>query len=112
MIQEQKWDDYTMFLIVDEERHGSIMLEIPIEPRSSADAYLYNLYVDEPYRRMGVAKQLMETAENEARNRHCKTIALEWDRDEEKRWLLNFYEQSGYVEKIFGVHKTFMVKEL
>lgn len=116
MIQEQKWGDFTRVLVVDEENHGSVIVKIPhsdeLKAESSADAILYALYVDEPYRHKGVAKQLMEMAEAKARNMHCKTIALEWDRREAEQWVFNFYERSGYVEKEFGRYNALMVKEL
>lgn len=118
MIQEQKWHDMTRIIVTDEENHGTVQVEIAKDGfkgtriEGAADALVYNLWVDKPFRKKGVARRLMEAAENEARKRGCKTMCLEWSDYDSERWVERWYERFGYMEKKFGRHSALMVKEL
>ena len=76
------------------------------------DALLYALWVDEPHRRQGAARLLIEAAEREAASHACRSLALEWDRREAAVWTLEWYERLGYEEKAFGNHNSLLVKQL
>lgn len=118
MIQQQQWYMERRILIVDENNHGTVQVSIPESSETdskiyeSADALIYALWVDKPYRCQGVAKKLLETAEREAKRMGCRKVALEWDRRESKEWTLQWYERLGYVEKSFGHHTSLLVKDL
>ncbi len=118
MIQHQQWYTEKRILIVDENKHGTVQISIPgnVEEDSkiyeSADALIYALWVDKPYRRQGVAKKLLESAEREAKRMGCRKVALEWDRRESKEWTLQWYERLGYVEKSFGRYSCLLTKKL
>lgn len=116
MIQQQQWYMERRILIVDENKHGTVQVSIPEYSESKideyADALIYALWVDKPYRCKGVAKKLLESAEREAKRMGCRKVALEWDRRESKEWTLRWYERLGYVEKSFGNYSSLLVKEL
>ena len=73
MIQIQDWRYDKKIVDVDEVNHGTVQVEVP-KPGEYKDKYyqhadcaIYNLWVDEKYRKQGVARLLMETAEKEAK---------------------------------------------
>ena len=113
MIQEQHWLTGTAVLITDEPNQGSVHLDIP-EDNSyiQADAYIFRLWVSKDYRRHGTAKALMETAEDEARRRGCKTVSLGWDKREAQQWTYDWYVRMGYHEVEFGKNSALLRKEL
>ena len=69
MIQIQDWELSQKIVVVDEIHHGTVQVEVPKpgpykdEYYQYADCAIYNLWVDEKYRKQGVARILMETAE-------------------------------------------------
>lgn len=114
----QQWYQEHRILIVNGLRYGSVQVSIPDKNADDnridgkADALIYALWVDEPYRKQGVARELLEKAEREAKQMGCKTVCLEWDRRESDEWVLRWYERLGYNEKEFGRHSSLLVKEL
>lgn len=116
MIQEQHWLSCDRILVTDEEHHGSVMVDIMKDPNTKeqlhADALLWALWVDKPYRKQGVARQLIEAAEREAKARGCQTMALEWDDREAESWTAYWYERIGYETKEFDRHSALKVKQL
>ena len=118
MIQEQHWSNTTTrVLITDEEHHGAVIVDILLnDPKNQehfcADALMWSLWVDEPFRGHEVGTHLIEAAEREARGRGCKTMALEWFLAESERWVAHWYSRLGYDEKTFGRTYALMVKEL
>lgn len=77
MIQYQKWKDEIRILITDEENHGSVQIFIPLyvsDIFGKADALIYALYVDEIHRRHGIAKHLLQLAEQQAKLNGVKVI--------------------------------------
>lgn len=118
MIQIQQWYDAKRILVVDERHHGSVQVCIPAPDyedsklSGKADALIYALWVDEPYRRQGSARLMLEAAEHEAKKLGCKSVCLEWDNREAKEWTLHWYERVGYKEIEFGRHKSLLVKHL
>lgn len=108
--------DSHRILVVDKLGHGSVQVCIPdadVEDnrfRGKADALVYALWVDEPFRGRGVARRLLEAAEREAKAHGCKSVCLEWDRREAEEWTLRWYERLGYEEKEFGRDSSLLVK--
>ena len=118
MIQHQQWHDAQRVIVVDERNRGTVQMCIPApnyeESRieGKADALIYALWVDEPYRGQGGATYILETIENEARRMGLKSVCLEWDNRDTPEWVLRWYERLGYVEKEFGRHISLLVKQL
>lgn len=73
MIQIQDWESSQKIVVVDENHHGTVQVEVPKpgpykdEYYQYADCAIYNLWVDEKYRKQGTARLLIETAEREAK---------------------------------------------
>lgn len=117
-ILHQQWYQEHRILIVYGIHYSSVQVSIPDKNaddnriEGKADALIYALWVDEPYRKQGVARKLLETAEREAKKMGCKTVCLEWDRRESEEWVLRWYERLGYNEKEFGRDSSLLVKEL
>lgn len=106
-IIHQQWYQERRALIIDTENLSMVQVSVPDADSDDnridgkADALIYALWVDEPYRKQGVARKLLETAEREAKKMGCKTVCLEWDRRESEEWTLRWYERLGYNEKEF-----------
>lgn len=113
MIQKQTWKDEIRILITDEENLGSVQISIPLyvsDIFGKADALIYALCVDILYRRRGVAKHLLQLAEQQAKLNGVKTIGLEFNKDESDRFVLDWYLRSGY--KPFDKKSNLLVKKL
>lgn len=117
-VLHQQWYQEHRILIVYGIHYSSVQVSIPDKNaddnriEGKADALIYALWVDESYRKQGVARKLLETAEREAKKMGCKTVCLEWDRRESEEWVLRWYERLGYNEKEFGRYSSLLVKEL
>ena len=99
MIQYQKWKDEIRILITDEENHGSVQISIPLyvsDIFGKADALIYALYVSSGCRKRGVATKLLQSAERQAKLTGVQTIGIEFDKDESKSFVLDWYLRSGY----------------
>ena len=101
MIQIQDWKCDKKIVVVDEVNHGTVQVEVP-KPGEYKDKYyqhadcaIYNLWVDERYRKQGVARLLMETAVEEAKKLGCKSVQLEYDKSSES-FVLEWYKRIGY----------------
>ena len=118
MIQIQDWRYDKKIVVVDEVNHGTVQVEVP-KPGEYKDKYyqhadcaIYNLWVDEKYRKQGVARLLMETAEKEAKKLGCKSVQLEYDKDSES-FVLQWYKRIGYRIKARNENgRLLLVKEL
>lgn len=102
MIQIQDWESSQKIVVVDEINHGTIQVEVP-KPGPYKDEYyyyadcaIYNLWVDEKYRKQGTARLLMETAEREAKKLGCKSVQLEWNDKDTEVFVLAWYKRIGY----------------
>ena len=99
MIQKQTWKDEIRILITDEENLGSVQISIPLyvsDIFGKADALIYALWVNVVHRRNGVAKHLLQLAEQQAKLNGVKTIGLEFVKDESDRFVIDWYLRSGY----------------
>lgn len=113
MIQKQTWKDEIRILITDEENLGSVQISIPLyvsDIFGKADALIYALSVDILYRRRGVAKHLLQLAEQQAKLNGVKTIGLEFNKHESESFVLKWYLKNGY--KPFGKESNLLIKEL
>lgn len=117
-LESKEGDQEHRILIADELHHGSVHVSIPDKDaddnriKGKADALIYALWVDEPFRKQGVARKLLETAERQAKQMGCKSVCLEWDRREDEEWMLRWYERLGYNEKELRRYGSLLVKEL
>lgn len=113
MIQYQKWKDEIRILITDEQNHGSVQISIPCynsKISGKADALIYALYVDTAYRKQGVAKYLLQLAEQQAKLNGIQVIGIEFDKEESESFVLNWYLKNGY--KPFSKRSKLLIKQL
>lgn len=113
MIQKQTWKDEIRILITDEKNLGSVQISIPIyvsDIFGKADALIYALYVDTTYRRKGVAKHLLQLAEQQAKLNGVQTIGIEFDKEESESFVLDWYFRSGY--KPVSKRSKLLIKKL
>lgn len=105
--------DEIRILITDEDNLGSVQISIPLyvsDIFGKADALIYALFVDDTHRRCGVAKHLLQLAEQQAKSNGVKTIGLEFNKDESDRFVLYWYLRSGY--KPFNKKSNLLIKKL
>lgn len=113
MIQYQKWKDEVRILITDEQNYGSVQVSISrydCKITGKADALIYALYVDSGYRRKGVAKRLLQIAEQQANSNGIQVIGIEFDKEESESFVLAWYLKNGY--KPFSKKSKLLIKEL
>ena len=113
MIQKQTRKDEIRILITDEANLSTVQRGIPFYVRmifGKADALIYALFVDNNHRRNGVAKRLLQLAEQQAKLNGVKTIGLEYFKDESDRFVLDWYLRSGY--KPFNKKSNLLIKKL
>lgn len=113
MIQKQNWKDEIRILITNEENLGSVQISIPLyhsDIFGKADALIYALFVDNNHRRNGVARHLLQLAEQQAKLSGVKTIGLEFDKEESKNFVLDWYLREGY--EPFSKESKLLIKKL
>ena len=113
MIQKQIWKDEVRILITDEENLGSVQISIPLYASDifeKADALIYALFVDNNHRKCGVAKHLLQLAEQQAKLNGVKIIGLGFKKDESEKFVLNWYLNNGY--KPFSKKSNLLIKTL
>lgn len=113
MIQKQIWKDEVRILITDEENLGSVQVFIPLYASDifgKADALIYALFVDNNHRKCGVAKHLLQLAEQQAKLNGVKIIGLEFNKEESEKFVLNWYLSNGY--KPFSKGSNLLIKTL
>ena len=113
MIQRQIWKDEIRILITDEQNHGSVQISITryeCNISGKADALIYVLYVDTAYIKQGVAKHLLQLAEQQAKLNKIGIIGLEFDKEESENFVLKWYLKNGY--KPFSKRSKLLIKEL
>ena len=113
MIQKHIWKDEVRILITDEENLGSVQISIPLyasDISGKADALIYALFVDNNHRKCGIAKHLLQLAEQQAKLNGVKIIGLEFNKDESEKFVLNWYLNNGY--KPFSKKSNLLIKTL
>lgn len=78
--------------------------------QKQANALIYALFVDDTHRRCGVAKRLLQLAEQQAKLNGVKTIGLEFNKDESESFVLEWYLKNGY--KPFSKESCLLIKKL
>lgn len=119
MIQVQDWNNpkgYKRILITSERDEASVQVNIfeeEIKQRyEGADALIYALWVNAPFRRQGVGAYLLHKAEEQAKAFGCKTVCLTWDDREAPQWVYEWYARQGYEDTVFDDNKILMTKGL
>jgi GNAT superfamily N-acetyltransferase len=79
------------------------MFKCPYDEEEDEDKY-------NNHRRNGVAKRLLQLAEQQAKLNGVKTIGLEYFKDESDRFVLDWYLRSGY--KPFDEKSNLLIKKL
>ena len=81
---------------------GVVELAVYKHGEHEGEALVWNLYVDEPHRRKGLARKLMDEAHKTAKHLGAKVTALEWSLKESPYWVIEWYTRLGYDEKEIG----------
>ena len=96
----------------DTEQVGVVELAVYKHGEHQDEALVWNLYVDEPHRRKGLARQLMDEAHKTAKHLGAKVTALEWSLNESPYWVFDWYTRLGYDEKEIGNGCALMKMEI
>lgn len=94
---------------------GSIQVEMYDKPQDDygSTAFIYGLWVNEPYRRQGVANTLLYEAEQYIRKCGHKKATLQWnERDTPREVLEHLYLNNGYEDVEFGRNSALLIKKL
>jgi GNAT superfamily N-acetyltransferase len=94
------------------EQVGVVELAVYKHGEHEGEALVWNLYVDEPHRRKGLARKLMDEAHKTAKHLGSKVTALEWSLKESPQWVFDWYCRLGYDEKEFGPGNALMKRPL
>lgn len=108
-VQEQTWHYGRRFLITTE--GASVHLEIYDEPLDEyqVQAYIGALWVEEPYRRNGLARKLLRKAEEIAKAEGMSCVFLEWRKVCTLSEIARWYEREGYDDVAFDNHGTYVL---
>ena len=96
----------------DTEQVGVVELAVYKNGEHKDEALVWNLYVDEPHRRKGLARKLMDEAHKTAKHLGAKVTALEWSLEESPYWVIDWYYRLGYDEKEFGPGNALMKRPI
>ena len=92
----QNWESHKRIIIVSDK--GSVFVELSYQylyHNHNVKAEIWGLFVLESFRNKGVAKQLMQYAENIVKQFGESCIAIVWD-NSTPLWILEWYKKSGY----------------
>ncbi len=94
--QIQRWHFGTRYLLYT--KGASVQLETFKTPQVYIDgtALIWALWVDEPYRRRGIAARLLDRAEELARSEGHEAVYLDWDGRDTPVAILEYYKRRGY----------------
>lgn len=116
MIQEQKWHDETRLVITDESERGSVQVSIPTSGitrgQICAEAYIFCLWVDIPFRGKGVGTHLIDLAIKEIKKRNLRSVSLEYDSRDSQSRVLKWYKKLGLTEARTEGTKTLLTKRI
>lgn len=97
--------DHTTIIATTEDKPvGTCMVDYAkIDEKHTGEAFLWNLWVNPDHRNMGVASKLMAEAREDAIERKCDNITLEWCAVDTDGWTLDWYKRMGY--KVANYHR-------
>lgn len=100
---EEKWTRQTLYNIIDDSHRGSIQLEVCNNQKDEVKAYICNLWVLPEYRGQGIAKALLDKAEELAKERTDEEYVYlcYWSADT-PHGVYKYYERRGYSEYRWG----------
>ena len=110
----QNWKDHKRVIVVSDK--GSVFVDLyqyPLYPRcNSVKSEIWGLFVEETFRNKGIAKQLLQYAENIVKQFGESCVALVWN-NSTPLWVLEWYKKSGYKFcKPLNYVDTLLVKEI
>lgn len=110
----QNWKDHKRVIVVSDK--GSVFVDLyqyPLYPRcNSVKSEIWGLFVGESFRNKGIAKQLLQYAENIVKQFGESCVALVWN-NSTPLWVLEWYKKSGYKFcKPLNYVDTLLVKEI
>lgn len=82
-------EDYTLIMLSD----GEGVCSVSIDENVKSCAYIYNLSVEEKYRRIGFGNMLLEEAEKVAQKLGTNVVSLAAEKD---KFMANWYKRKGY----------------
>ena len=93
----QNWETYKRAIVVSDE--GSVFVDLYKQPiydiSDLVKCIIWGLFVEEPFRNNGVAKQLMQYAENIIKQSGESLVAVIYE-NTAPLWVLEWYIKSGY----------------
>ena len=110
----QNWKDYKRVIVVSVE--GSVFVDLYQQPLYDFDttikSEIWALYVGESFRNKGIAKQLLQYAENIVKQFGESCVALVWN-NSTPLWVLEWYKKSGYKFcRLLNHVDTLLIKEI
>lgn len=103
----------TRLTIVDEKGRCKVQVDLLKDYKHYGDcAYIWDLYVQEEYRRQGLAKKLMQKAIQRAKDFGYNKIFLEWDLRDTPIEIAKWYLSMGFIEERIGNGYALMVNTL
>ena len=111
----QNWKDYKRVIVVSDK--GSVFVYLYQQPLYYAfdtpvRSEIWSLFVGESFRNKGIAKQLLQYAENIVKQFGESCVALVWN-NSTLLWVLKWYKKSGYkLCKSLNYVDTLLVKEI
>ena len=107
-VQEQQWSTFTRYIIFS--KKGAIIFEKHKNPLSwGGYTCIYGLWVIEKYRENGIARQLLDKAEEIARSLGCEDVCLVWENTTPK-WVFEWYMKKGYEELEWNYNSCLLIK--
>ena len=107
-VQEQQWSTFTRYIIFS--KKGAIIFEKHKNPLSwGGYTCIYGLWVIEKYRKNGIARQLLDKAEEIARSLGCEDVCLVWENTTPK-WVFEWYMKKGYEELEWNYNSCLLIK--
>lgn len=93
----QNWKDYKRVIVFSDK--GSVFVDLYQQPLYDSNppikSEIWALFVEESFRNKGIAKQLLQYAENIVKQFGESCVALVWN-NSTPLWVLEWYKKSGY----------------